>query len=195
MNPFLFLEYLTTRLPYISFVQSMYILNIQCSYKTIVKKISFSWIWSRFGVVQKISPSVIIPLLPCEISWFECECLSVPQKSLLLSWVYYNNFLLNSWRHAFFTDFLGPQEGFEDTKGVIRICKSKNRQHKKNPGGMTPDTAHHSQPLLRHFDLFWKYVTWSFFPLRGIVYSIHLIYRYWSILFFLREELLLLIFE
>jgi hypothetical protein len=131
MNPFLFLEYLTTRLPYISFVQSMYILNIQCSYKTIVKKISFSWIWSRFGVVQKISPSVIIPLLPCEISWFECECLSVPQKSLLLSWVYYNNFLLNSWRHAFFTDFLGPQEGFEDTKGVIRICKSKNRQHKK----------------------------------------------------------------
>ena len=42
MNPFLFLEYLTTRLPYILFVQSMYILNIQCSYKTIVKKISFS---------------------------------------------------------------------------------------------------------------------------------------------------------
>jgi hypothetical protein len=45
----------------------------------------------------------------------------------------------------------------------------------------------------RHFDLFWKYVTWSLFPLRGIVYSIHLIYRYWSILFFLHEELLLLI--
>jgi hypothetical protein len=42
----------------------------------------------------------------------------------------------------------------------------------------------------RHFDLFWKYVTWSLFPLRGIVYSIHLIYRYWSILFFLHEELL-----
>jgi hypothetical protein len=42
---------------------------------------------------------------------------------------------------------------------------------------MTPDTAHHSQPPLqihRHFDLFWKYVTWSLFPLRGIVYSIHL---------------------
>jgi hypothetical protein len=37
----------------------------------------------------------------------------------------------------------------------------------------------------RHFDLFWKYVTWSLFPLRGIVYSMHLIYRYWSILFFL----------
>jgi hypothetical protein len=113
----------------------MYILNIQCSYKTIVKKISFSWIWSRFCVLQKISSSVIIPLLPCEISWFECECLSVPhvpQKSLLLSWEYYNNLLLSSWRHVFFTSFLGPQEGFEDTKGVIRICKSKNRQH-KNP--------------------------------------------------------------
>ena len=47
----------------------------------------------------------------------------------------------------------------------------------------------------RHFDFFWKYVTWSFFPLRGIVYSIHLIYRYWRILFFLHEELLLLIFK
>ena len=47
----------------------------------------------------------------------------------------------------------------------------------------------------RHFDLFWKYVTWSLFPLRGIVYFIHLIYRYWSILFFLHEELLLLIFK
>ena len=32
-----------------------------------------------------------------------------------------------------------------------------------------------------------------FHELRGIVYSIHLIYRYWSILFFLHEELLLLI--
>ena len=42
----------------------------------------------------------------------------------------------------------------------------------------------------RHFDLFWKCLL---FPLRGIVYSIHLIYRYWSILFFLHEELLLLI--
>ena len=63
---------------------------------------------------------------------------------------------------------------------------------------MMPDTAHHSQPLLqihRHFDLFWKYVTWSLFTLRGIVYSIHLIYRYWSILFFLHGELLLLIFK
>ena len=168
-----------------------------------MKKISFSWIWSRFCVLQKISSSVIIPLLPCEISWFECECLSVPhvpQKSLLLSWEYYNNLLLSSWRHVFFTSFLGPQEGFEDTKGVIRICKSKNRQHKK------PQVEWRQIQLIiprrlfrsiefRHFDLFWKYVTWWFFPLHGIVYSIHLIYRYWSILFFLREELLLLIFE
>ena len=42
----------------------------------------------------------------------------------------------------------------------------------------------------RHFDLFWKCLL---FPLRCIVYSIHLIYRYWRILFFLHEELLLLI--
>jgi hypothetical protein len=70
--------------------------------------------------------------------------------------------------------------------------RSQNHDHLP----ITPDTAHHSQPPLqihRHFDLFWKYVTWSLFPLRGIVYSIHLIYRYWSILFFLHEELLLLI--
>ena len=70
--------------------------------------------------------------------------------------------------------------------------RSQNHDHLH----MTPDTAHHSQPPLqihRHFDLFWKYVTWSLFPLRGIVYSIPLIYRYWSILFFLHEELLLLI--
>ena len=63
---------------------------------------------------------------------------------------------------------------------------------------MMPDRAHHSQAPLqihRHFDLFWKYVMWSLFPLRGIVYSIHLIYRYWGILFFLHEELLLLIFK
>jgi hypothetical protein len=32
-----------------------------------------------------------------------------------------------------------------------------------------------------------------FHELRGIIYSIHLIYRYWGILFFLHEELLLLI--
>ena len=36
---------------------------------------------------------------------------------------------------CFFSSFLGPQEGFEDTKEVIRIRKSKNRQHKR-PGGM-----------------------------------------------------------
>ena len=119
-TPFYFWNIWQRGYPTFFFVQSMYILNIQCSYKTIVKKISFSWIWLRFCILQKISSSVIIPLLPCEISWFQCECLSVPQKSLLLSWVYYNNFLLNSWRHVFFTYFLGPQEGFEDTKGVNR---------------------------------------------------------------------------
>jgi hypothetical protein len=55
-------------------------------------------------------------------------------------------------------------------------------------------TAHHSQPPLqidRHFDLFWKYVTWSLFPLRGIVYSIHLIYQYWSIGVFKSRHILL----